>query len=63
MLPPDHATSNCCLALLVKLPIGNGAEIHWECKECKGLWVWNGHEFIPCQLPDVHRELATGERR
>jgi hypothetical protein len=56
MLPSEAALhdSPCCNRRLETLPLGSLEIFHYRCVECRLLFVWDGHTFIPCQVPDEH---------
>jgi hypothetical protein len=56
MLPTEIALADspCCNRKFELLPLGKLEIFHYRCAECRLLYVWNGHQFIPCQQPQKH---------
>lgn len=54
--PEQIAVSPCCGAFLEEFCLDVLACVHWRCRECRGLYTWNGHELLPCDNR-MHKEI------
>lgn len=61
MNPPENPVSKCCGVPLNRLPIGQNAQDHWECRECHKLWVYSLRGWTLCQSPEVHLHNASAK--
>jgi hypothetical protein len=69
--PEQIAISPCCRAALLEIAFEALTFTHYQCRECKRLFTWNGRALCPCEerfhalmifarAPELGRPLTVG---